>query len=176
MSEIEGIRDQLKRGHQGEAWHGPSVLEALEGVSAEQATARPLDGAHTIWELVLHMAAWRNVARRRLEGERVDSIPDEEDFPIVFNPGADAWNQALAQLDETFARLDETLSRFETVADQDGSFLFCGIPAGMRLYAGAIDPSAEPSRRSNITYFTTPRGIHTAKLEITPEPEVSEGS
>jgi uncharacterized damage-inducible protein DinB len=113
MSEIEGIRDQLKRGHQGEAWHGPSVLEALEGVSAEQATARPLDGAHTIWELVLHMAAWRNVARRRLEGERVDSIPDEEDFPIVFNPGADAWNQALAQLDETFARLDETLSRFD---------------------------------------------------------------
>jgi hypothetical protein len=70
----------------------------------------------------------------------------------------------------------ESLSRFETVADQDGSFLFCGIPAGMRLYAGAIDPSAEPSRRSNITYFTTPRGIHTAKLEITPEPEASEGS
>ena len=70
----------------------------------------------------------------------------------------------------------ESLSRFETVADQEGSFLFCGIPAGLRLYAGAIDPSAEPSRRSNITYFTTPRGIHTAKLEITPEPKASEGS
>ena len=34
----------------------------------------------------------------------------------------------------------ESLSRFETVADQNGSFLLCGIPAGLRLYAGAIDP------------------------------------
>ncbi len=70
----------------------------------------------------------------------------------------------------------ESLSRFETVADQNGSFLLCGIPTGLRLYAGAIDPSAERDRRSSIVYFTTPRGIHTAKLEITPQPEASEGS
>ena len=70
----------------------------------------------------------------------------------------------------------ESLSRFETVADQNGSFLLCGIPAGLRLYAGAIDPSAERGRRSNIVYFTAPRGIHAAKLEIAPQPEASEGS
>jgi hypothetical protein len=69
----------------------------------------------------------------------------------------------------------QSLSRFQTVADQNGSFLFCGILAGMRLYAGAVDPLAERGR-SNILYFTTPRGIYTAKLEITPQPEASEGS
>ena len=70
----------------------------------------------------------------------------------------------------------ESLSRFQTVADQNGSFLLCGIPAGLRLYAGAIDPSAERGRRSNIVYFTAPRGIHTANLEIASRPEASEGS
>ncbi len=69
----------------------------------------------------------------------------------------------------------ESLSRFKTVADQNGSFLFCGIPAGLRLYAGAIDPSGERGR-GNIAYFTTPGGIHTEKLEIPPLPEASEGS
>jgi hypothetical protein len=69
-----------------------------------------------------------------------------------------------------------SLSRFETVADQNGSFLLCGIPAGLRLYAGAIDPSAQRGRRSSVVYFTTPRGIHTANLQIAPQPEASEGS
>ena len=70
----------------------------------------------------------------------------------------------------------ESLSRFETVADQNGSFLFCGIPAGLRLYAKAIDPSPERDRWSNVAYFTTHRGIHTAKLVMAPRPEDSEGS
>lgn len=113
MSEMERIRDQLKRSHQGEAWHGPSVREVLEGVSAEQAAARPLDGAHTIWELVLHMVAWIEVARRRLEGEQIDSLPDEENFPKISDPGEEAWRQALTLLDDAHARLDETLARFE---------------------------------------------------------------
>jgi uncharacterized damage-inducible protein DinB len=113
MSEIERIRDQLKRSHEGKAWHGPSVREALEGISAEQAAARPLAAGHTIFELVLHMVAWRNVARRRLEGERIESLPDKEDFPPVVVSGEDAWKLALAKLDESFARLDEAISGFE---------------------------------------------------------------
>ena len=113
MSDIERIREQLKRSHAGKAWHGPAVREALEGISAEQAAARPVATGHTIFELVLHMVAWRNVARRRLEGERVDSLPDNEDFPPVVASGEEAWKQALAQLDTSFARLDEAISRFD---------------------------------------------------------------
>lgn len=113
MTEIERIREQLKRSHQGEAWYGPSILEALEGISAEGAASRPLASAHSIFELVLHVVAWRNVARRRLEGERVDSLPDKEDFPPVVASGEDAWRQALDRLDRSYARLDEAISRLE---------------------------------------------------------------
>jgi hypothetical protein len=38
--ELERIEDQLRRAFEGEAWHGPSVLESLEDVTHEEAAAR----------------------------------------------------------------------------------------------------------------------------------------
>ncbi len=34
IDEKSRIADQLKRAFEGDAWHGPAVLEVLEGVSA----------------------------------------------------------------------------------------------------------------------------------------------
>jgi hypothetical protein len=62
------IADQLKRAFEGDAWHGPAVLEVLQGVTARAAASKPIPGAHSIWELVLHIAAWDGVIRRRMEG------------------------------------------------------------------------------------------------------------
>jgi hypothetical protein len=54
-TEVSRLDDQLKRALEGEAWHGPSVLESLAGISAAQAAIHPIAGAHSIWELVLHI-------------------------------------------------------------------------------------------------------------------------
>ena len=67
MTEVQRIREQFQRAFNGEAWHGPSVLKILDGVTAQQAAAHPIPGAHSIWELTLHIAAWENACRRRLE-------------------------------------------------------------------------------------------------------------
>jgi hypothetical protein len=69
-SEAAGIADQLRRAFDGGAWHGDSLFEILKGVTAAQAAARPIQGAHTIWELVLHIAAWDGAVLRRLGGVR----------------------------------------------------------------------------------------------------------
>lgn len=45
MTEIERIVDQLNRAFEGEAWHGPAVMDILEGITAQQAAAR-LSMAH----------------------------------------------------------------------------------------------------------------------------------
>lgn len=58
MTEIQRIVDQLNRAFEGEAWHGPAVMDILEGITAQQAAARPFNGTHSIWEIVLHIAAW----------------------------------------------------------------------------------------------------------------------
>ncbi len=39
MTEIERIIDQLNRAFAGEAWHGPAVIEILEGITAQHAAA-----------------------------------------------------------------------------------------------------------------------------------------
>ena len=79
-NESERLADQLKRAFDGEAWHGLSLKEALEGVTVEQAVARPIAGAHSIWELVAHIAGWESVVAKRLNGEAVDE-PGEDNFP-----------------------------------------------------------------------------------------------
>jgi len=57
MSEINRILDQMDRAFSGEAWHGPDLTLLLKGVSAEDASKHPVPGAHSIWELVNHIAA-----------------------------------------------------------------------------------------------------------------------
>lgn len=112
MSEIKRIEDQLKRAFEGNAWHGPGVLEILKDVSASRAAARPLPEAHSIWELVLHITAWEGVCRRRLEGDRAQ-IPDEEDWPSVGETSELAWQQAREALVEGHRKLRQAIGQID---------------------------------------------------------------
>jgi uncharacterized damage-inducible protein DinB len=104
--ELSRLEGQLGRALEGEAWHGPSVLEALEGVSAEQAAAHPIDGAHCIWELVLHLCGTYGLVLRRLGGDG-RQLTESEDWPPVPKPSAENWSasiRALRQLNEELRR------------------------------------------------------------------------
>ena len=90
MREIERIVDQLNRAFAGEAWHGPAVIEILEGITAQQAAAHPLAGGHSIWELALHISAWTRAGSRRLRGDRAQ-LTDAENFPAVTDSSERAW-------------------------------------------------------------------------------------
>ena len=96
MSETARIADQLQRAFRGEAWHGDSLLQILEGVTAAQACARPIKHAHTIWELLLHITAWDAAVRRRLAGEAV-TLEGDKNFPPVMDTSEGAWRRALEQ-------------------------------------------------------------------------------
>jgi uncharacterized damage-inducible protein DinB len=97
MSEPARIADQLRRAFDGEAWHGDSLFEILAGVTAAQAAAHPIKGAHSIWELVLHIAAWDAAVLRRFEGVAVE-LSDAENFPPVTDVSDAAWKAALARV------------------------------------------------------------------------------
>lgn len=109
MTETERIRDQFRRAFDGEAWHGPSVLSLLDGVSAEQAAAHPIPGAHSIWELTLHIAAWEDACRRRLEGDPAQ-LTDDENFPPISDTSAAAWENAKAKLIDVHRRLLDVIA------------------------------------------------------------------
>jgi uncharacterized damage-inducible protein DinB len=111
MSETARIADQLRRAFDGEAWHGDSLFEILNGVTAAQAAARPLKNAHSIWELVLHIAAWDGVVHRRLGGETV-TLSDEQNFPAAKDTSENAWRSTLAQVQQVHADLVRAVAAF----------------------------------------------------------------
>jgi uncharacterized damage-inducible protein DinB len=97
MTETERIADQLHRAYTGGAWHGPALRQLLRGVSAKQAAARPLRGAHTIWELVLHITAWKRAVFRRMQGKSL-SLSPVENFPPMPQATTANWKKTLAAL------------------------------------------------------------------------------
>ncbi len=104
MREIDRIAEQVRRAAEGGAWHGPSVLENLEGVTATVAAAHPLAGAHSVWEILNHVTAWNRAVARRLGGERVE-LEGEADWPPVRDASETAWQAAVEDFRASLAEL-----------------------------------------------------------------------
>ena len=146
MSEIQRIVDQLQRAFEGNAWHGPSVKEVLAGVTAHRAAAKPMAAAHGIWELVHHIAAWEAIVRRRIEGEVIVDVADDEDWPRVGDTSEAAWRVSLDELERGHELLRDAIvgmkeSRLEeTVPGKDHSFyvLVHGVVQHDLYHAGQI--------------------------------------
>lgn len=145
MTEVERLADQSRRAFSGEAWYGDSLEEILEGVTAEEAGARPFPGAHNIWELVLHVTFTEEIMRLRIEGERAE-FSDGEDFPPVRDASEAAWGATLEALADSHRKLSDTISRLseaeldEKVLGRDHSkyFLLHGLIQHAVYHAGQI--------------------------------------
>jgi uncharacterized damage-inducible protein DinB len=111
-SELERLEEQIRRAFAGGAWHGPSVLEALADVTPETAAARPIAGAHGIWELALHLAGTYRLVLRRLGGEDAQLAP-EEDWPPVPEASEAHWRQAIQSLVELNREVRAAVLRFD---------------------------------------------------------------
>lgn len=111
MTETALIEDQIGRMADGEAWHGASIREALAGVTAAQAAARPIPNAHTIWEIVHHMMAWATEVEARL-GRAARALAGDADWPPVTKTDAAAWNAARDALAQAHVRLRGTIREF----------------------------------------------------------------
>jgi uncharacterized damage-inducible protein DinB len=104
VSEINRIVDQMDRAFSGEAWHGPDLTQLLNGIPAEDASKHPVPGAHSIWELVNHIAAWNTIVQHKSKGEPIE-VTTGIDWPPVWDTSEVAWKRSLATLTESRARL-----------------------------------------------------------------------
>jgi nicotinate-nucleotide pyrophosphorylase (carboxylating) len=104
MSEVSRILDQLRRGWDGDAWHGPPLWKILGGIAAADAVAHAASGAHSIAEIVLHLTTWHEVAWRRIQGEECEP-PPAENWPEVTNLSEPAWQNVLFELRRSFENL-----------------------------------------------------------------------
>ena len=110
---MDGLRlaEQVDAALSGPAWHGASLEENLKGLTAEQAAARPVAEAHSIWELVLHLTAWTGEVTRRLGGAS-PAVPAEGDWPAVGAVSPGGWAEANARLGSAHRALAEAVRRY----------------------------------------------------------------
>jgi uncharacterized damage-inducible protein DinB len=142
--DIDIIADQIRRAFWGESWHGPSVREVLADVSAEDAAAHPIPGAHSIWEIVLHLTGGYNLVLRRVRGERARLSPEEE-WPPVARVSVEAWRESQHALEQLNQQLQGAVHAFPTerLSQELGSeypayIQFCGAPQHDLYHAGQI--------------------------------------
>ena len=109
--EVARIGRQLQNSYHGPAWHGPPLRELVDGIDVRTATARPLARAHSIWEIVLHTAAWKRAVVRRLNGEVVDLDGEEDWPPQPEQPTKAQWDAALADLDAAHDALAQRVAQ-----------------------------------------------------------------
>ena len=113
MKETERIADQLERGFDGRVWHGPSLMALLSEVEAKKAATHPLPERHTIWEIALHVNAWRRYVIRTLNGERLDGLPDKVSWLPIPDTSQEAWEGVLEELKSVQGTLVAVISEFD---------------------------------------------------------------
>jgi len=148
MTEAFRLADQIRRAFEGSAWHGDSILELLADVNAKTAGARPIKDAHSIWEILLHIAAWDDVVTRRAGGTAA-ILTDAQNFPAVTDTSEAAWNQAIETTKETHHELIRAVAAFpdSRLAEQvpgktqnyyNFYYMFSGIVQHELYHAGQI--------------------------------------
>ena len=107
------ICDELRRGYDGDCWHGPPLMEVLKGVTAKMAAAKYKHLTHSIWELVNHLALWIEiVTRRTLESQPIGDA-ETGDFASPGSISDEAWQETLADLDRKHRKLLEVIDQLD---------------------------------------------------------------
>jgi len=92
------LNHRLNEAWHGSPWYGDPSDTILKGITAEEASRRIAPDTHTIWQIVLHMAAWTEATAARVRGIGSKG-PDRGDWPDVGAPSAERWAAALADLE-----------------------------------------------------------------------------
>lgn len=134
-TDLDAMRQDLHAIYDGDPWHGASITAVLDGVNAEMAARRSIPGAHTIWELVLHMTAWTREVASRVRGAEAKSPP--EDWPPPrFGGGEPDWVAARRELASAQQELENAVAELKPadltrwVGDQRDASLGSGLPVG----------------------------------------------
>jgi uncharacterized damage-inducible protein DinB len=122
MPDIATFVDQFARVQSGDPWYGPPIRQVLNGLGAAEAAAHPVPGAHSIWELTLHLTSWvREVRRRLVNGDW--RMPADGDWPRSAATTEENWHRAVAALEQAHEELGATLAGVDpaVLADRVGT-------------------------------------------------------
>jgi len=109
-SEISRIINMLQNTYNGAAWHGASVMEVINKISARQAFHES-EHIHRICELVQHMITWRVFACKRLEGDDQFEVSQNDDWKDFSTADSSTWESVKKDLGESQEKLINALEQ-----------------------------------------------------------------
>ena len=134
MSEANRIATQMKQAFEGPCWAGPSFMDILEGVDAKAAAAKPIAGAHSIWEVVMHVVSGQQIMLRFVRGESNTAASTEDWWqPVPDAKDTVAWTKTLDLLKKQEAELSAAVAQM-TDAQLEKPFVTDGSSAYNNLH------------------------------------------
>jgi uncharacterized damage-inducible protein DinB len=107
MELVEWIVEHCDHTYRKGNWAGRGVLPSIEGVTVEEASWRPNSDQHTIGELVLHMAYWKDAVTARVRGKPWEYNEEMDWRPVP--PTTQGWEDAQVELQRSHAMVLEAL-------------------------------------------------------------------
>lgn len=101
----------------GKPYYGPSVFDALSGIEPEAAASKSVGFAHSIWEIVAHIASELRYSGALLDGSASRWVAGATTWPRVSDTTPEAWGEMLTELrashDALLARITACGSRLD---------------------------------------------------------------
>ena len=117
VTQIEWFIKAMQKAFQkGQGLWAYSLLDALEGLTAEQAAWKPQGREmRSIWEIVNHVSFWKDAIVRSIEGKpRADTSQHEEKgWPPVTDTSEAAWGEAVEHLKSCHEALIEAIRQLK---------------------------------------------------------------
>lgn len=114
MKSIPRIARMLHQTMEGDPYYGPSVLGALQGVTAAAAGRRLPGQVHSLWEIVAHITAEYDYARAVLEGKPGPWIEGVTTWPLPHKPSTAGWARAKTDPRQAGRRLARAIASLTT--------------------------------------------------------------
>ncbi|MBD3205511.1 hypothetical protein GF319_04085 [Candidatus Bathyarchaeota archaeon] len=123
-------------------YHGHSLMDTLKDIDSYQATLRPLENRHNIWEIVNHCRYWMDETSKAIQGQKLTSVFRYEDWPPI-DSSEEEWISAIEIIENSYSRLKLSILKLNN--DQPNEIIECGFHGSIfrftlrKMLYGVID-------------------------------------
>lgn len=108
VTRIEKLYTDL---HHGDSWIGTNFKDALHGITATIAAAKPFENCNSIWQLVSHVIYWRTKVTNRIHGN--NNPPPFIDFRLPEEMDEDNWKRTIHDFESAYHQLRNAIHTFK---------------------------------------------------------------
>lgn len=115
QKEIQRIASMFKVVNHTTPWHGSSIKEIVDDITAQEAATKVISDGHSIWEIVEHLICWRNFVINNLSKNQSFQIQlnTEADWPKIADTSESNWTNTIDRLNHSTGELMSTMLRFK---------------------------------------------------------------